>query len=146
MDVLSGVRKGDALALVSTGGWCHPTTAVKVFVKKKNPASVVFEYKGEEHRVGLDGRGRLLEHVEVWDDVAEAERVQRAAAFLAGRALDAFRQIVSPMPHSANLEVKDVLREPALFEELQALRAAYAHDTEALCQRIRASRPETDAL
>lgn len=141
--LLSKAKKGDALAYVTSGGFWHPTTAVKVFVKKKNPTSVVFDLNGEEQRAGLDGRCNNSHsgRVEVWDDTKQAEREANFAHFHAKRRLDAIRQGVSVLPVS--LTPEDALRETALFAELEALRASFVTQTTDLCARIAASREST---
>lgn len=145
---LSNVKKNDPLALVfSSGGSLpvngipRPVRAVKVFVKKRNPKSVVFEHEGKEIKVDLEGYGGPHRTwVELWDDKVQAGRERDQETWELSKKLEELQGENRAIPRGYSINVEDVRREPVLVQELLELRLAFLQKSLDICQKIQMSR------
>lgn len=135
----SSCQVGDTVAEVN--GWRTPSTPVKVI--KRTPKFLTLE-NGDRVRIE-NGRTEGWSHrrYEPWSDEREAERAAKQREQAACERLYKFPRLCNVLASSdLNREVNesDILREPALTDELEVMLTRHASERHALLDRIFASR------
>lgn len=138
----SAVQIGDTVAEVR--GWRIPSVPVKVV--KRTPKFIVLE-NGDRVRIE-NGRTEGWSHrrYEPWSNEREAERATKQREQTATERLHrlpTLRSVLKSSDLKCEVTTDDILREPALIDELEEMLARHDRERHELLARIFAGRPSS---